>query len=204
MRYVLFCMVLLFAVVGMAVSHPYKGGMILPNTLLQQKDTLPACYPDSFFNKISGKEALIIPGKSIGVFKVNVQTKRFYKNLAKKVTLPKRQKGGVIMTGSTYGAQWYYWNGTTTKYVFAEGSKVTFNQKKKDTGPSVIQMLRTTDPRFQTKEGLGVGSSFAEITKAFNKLKRSFVYESYPGKEHIALYSSAPKGIVFEMASHNN
>src|SRR5690625_955023 len=123
MKHVIFYTVTLFGIAGLAVSHPYREGITSSN-IFRQTDTLPACYQDSFFNKISVKETLIIPGKSIGVFKVNVQAKRFYKNLAKKVTLPKRQKGGVIMTGSTYGAQWYYWNGATTKYVFAEGSKV--------------------------------------------------------------------------------
>ncbi len=179
---------------GIVGAHHFNRSLFRKTVDQIGQDSIPDYYPASFFDKICGDDTLIIPGKSIGIFKVDIKSKSFLKDLK----LPLPQGRGVIQRG-IYSSIWHYEKSSAKKYEIAEGARSSSQGDHK----SYIRMLRTTDSRFKTKQGIGVGSSFAEISKTYDKLKASYTYQTYPNQKSLQLYLAPRKGIIFEMTTHH-
>lgn len=154
---------------------------------IETTDTLlPAKAADSTIQKktISEKQ-LITPGKGIGQLQIDATTADAYKILGK-------PDSGDNAMGSSL-AVWYA-NHNPAGYstsVFA-----SHKYGAKDENAVYIKKIMVSSPWFKTKEGIGTGSTLAEIEKYFT-LKKG---DSFKLKgSTIDVYADKPLGITFEI-----
>ena len=133
---------------------------------------------------ISEKQ-LINPGTGIGQLRIDATTTEVYKILGK-------PDSGDNAMGSSL-AVWYADHkpsGYSTS-VFA-----SHKYGSKDEQASYVKKIMVNSPWFKTKEGVGTGSTLAEIKTHFNLKQESSI--KLKG-QNIDVYTDLPKGITFEV-----
>ncbi len=147
---------------------------------------------DTFFLKIKGKNASIIPGESIGVIQVGKRTQEINKlNLGQ----PAKSDAGMCKSLNqwTYGTDSTHFKNLT---IFSECSG-------KDSMRPHIQWVRTNDPKFRTKNNLQTGSSLKAIKSIYDTLALVATYH-LKDSSLVNILSAPKKGITFEINTDDN
>lgn len=157
----------------------------------QTKSTQTKKVADTVFSTIISAEekqvsdaALIIPGKSIGKISLKENAEEVYKILGKP------DSGDAAMGKSL--STWYA-NHNPKGYqtqIFCSR-----NMGSPDENTSRVKQIRVTSPFFKTKEGIGAGSTLAQIQTKFKVVKTA----SYPDKKPPYQIYDDKKSIAFEI-----
>ncbi len=132
-------------------------------------------------------DKLIIPGKQLGRIKLDQDALPIYKRLGK----PDRGDAAMGKALSTWYIQDSTLNGKT--YLLS-----IFTTRKMGVDPvDRVKFVRTTLPKYRSKNKLGVGSSLAQIRKHFAVKKRGV----FTKNNHTRTLYDTPDGIAFEIDS---
>lgn len=136
---------------------------------------------DSFFLKLAMPNPLIVPAVSIGNIKVDQRAEEL-------TFLGTPQEGDAGMCKSF--ESWLYGSENRLSiFSECEGS---------DSMRKHVQWIRTNDARFQTKDGIGIGSTFDELQSLYSPLEKTAVYLSEDSIK-TAIFSAVGQGISFEV-----
>ncbi|MBK0403601.1 hypothetical protein I5M27_11430 [Adhaeribacter sp. BT258] len=139
-----------------------------------------------------GQNQTIVPGKSIGLIKLNEQAEVVYKLL-----------GQPAATDAAMGKMLATWLSEPklseprrehyqTNIFFARnmGSAEESSQAKQ---------IRVTSPEYKLENRIGVGSDLKTIQAHFPEMKKAAVYTTDQTKEKITIYHDKKAGIAFEI-----
>jgi hypothetical protein len=130
------------------------------------------------------RNATIVPGNRVGdVFigqTLSTVEKRF----------------GISKSGDiSMGRLWEVW--TLDRQV----GRIGVFCRRPDEHTFIVQRIRVTAHRFSTSNGLSVGSSLAEVQKAFPDVSLVSIYHFAHRHQKVVVYDSAKRGITFEIAA---
>lgn len=157
-------------------SYPDKQGM--SNTPPQQQKA-----------PLSADEQ-IIPGKSIGYFRIRQNTDSVLAILGKPDS-----------SDAAMGKVFMVWKNLPNDKGYSLAIYAQRNMGATDENISRVKKIITTSPRFKTPEGLAVGTTFSDIKKHYN-LKTAGVYSNQ--KNEITIFDDDAKGIAFDIDNLND
>ncbi len=147
---------------------------------------------DSFFRKIKGGNAVILPGRSIGNLQVGEKTDHLQR-------LGKPQKGDAGMCKSL--GRWFYGRNKDQSKELDVFSECDPDDEMRPH----VKWIRTTDPGFKTRSGIGVNSSFKDIKAVYPDLVTVASYTSASDStQQMIILNARAKGITFEVPAFNN
>jgi hypothetical protein len=106
------------------------------------------------------------------------------------------QRFGISKSGDlSMGRLWEVWT------LDRQGGSIGVFCRRPDEHTFIVQRIRVTAHRFSTSNGLSVGSSLAEVQKAFPDVRLVSNYHSAQRHQKVAVYDSAKRGIAFEITA---
>ena len=165
-------------------SNKSKNEVALPS--LSEGQFVTIHKPDTFFLKISGPQPLIAPGGAIGRFSVGEKTDSLQ-------VLRRPDSGDAGMCKSL--SRWLY--GDSSHEPRKELVIFSACDPDDDMRPH-IKWIRTTDPAFKTAGGLGVGSNWKALSKAYPDVETVATYQA-DDSTTVEMLHVKDQGITFEV-----
>lgn len=137
--------------------------------------------------KVIDEEWAIIPGKKIGLTKLEENTETL------------SELGKPDFSDSAMGKSWATW---ISKDDENNELNIYSTYKDSEMKEKVVRQIRITSPKFQTPSEISTGKSLQEIQKTFPDIKLVAKYTDEKTKNLVEIYDSETNGIAFEFTQN--
>ncbi|MFC5270960.1 hypothetical protein [Adhaeribacter terreus] len=142
--------------------------------------------------EVSGKNETIVPGKSIGLIKLNEQAEVVYKLLGKP-NLTDAAMGKMLAT-------WFTEANLSDPDTTAYQTNIFFVRNMGSAEESALaKQIRITAKQYKLGNGLAINSDLKTIQASFPEMKKAATYTSARTKQKIDVYHDSVAGITFEI-----